>query len=43
MTDAGKSKIKPWQTRQNKALIAVLEIKSAASRPGEEKICQKQK
>ena len=38
-----KSKIKPWQTRQNKALIAVLEIKSAASWPGEGKICQKQK
>lgn len=33
MPDAGKSKIKPWQTRQNKALIAVLEIKSAASWP----------
>ena len=24
MPDAGKSKINPWQTRQNKALIAVL-------------------
>lgn len=43
MPDAGKSKIKPWQTRQNKALIAVLEIKSAANWPGEGKICQKQK